>query len=331
MTDAISPMPPYDWQQTVWSDFCSRHSAGKLPHALLLIGPEGIGLEELAVAMGQYLLCLSPMKQVACGSCRGCQLTRADTHPDLMLVGPEEKAKQIKVDQIRQVAAKVAQTAQQGGQKVILIRPVEAMNVNAANALLKNLEEPAGNTVLILTSHQLHRVLPTIRSRCAKISLAMPDHTLALNWLRERGVTPADILLHEAMGAPLLAKQWFDKGSMDTRQQIVKELVQIAERRLEPMAFAKKWASTEPADILAPMLSSIDAVLAQKLGDRQAAPHLRATVEALNHCQENKLYRLRDQLCNKKAQLQSSANLNTSIFIEELSLDWEAVVKRSVH
>src|SRR5690606_18188179 len=147
MANAILPMPPYAWQQAQWADFHTRVRNNNIPHAFLLAGQEGFGAEGLAMAMGQYMLCLSPTDTLVCGKCKGCLLLDAGTHPDLLVVCPEEGGKQIKVDQIREVSRFVANTAQQGGYKIIVLQPAEAMNINAANALLKNLEEPAGKTI----------------------------------------------------------------------------------------------------------------------------------------------------------------------------------------
>lgn len=326
MSEEISPMPPFDWQQKIWQDFCDRVNAQTLPHAFLLSGKAGIGADELAMAMGQFLLCLSPLENVACGNCRGCQLNRANTHPDLLVIAPEDKGKQIKVDQIREISAKVDQTAQQGGRKIILIRPVEAMNVNASNALLKNLEEPAGDTVFILTSHESHRVLPTIRSRCAKIVLPLPDHQASVEWLTEQKLEDPESLLVETHGAPVLAKRWSDDGVIQARKDIAKGLIAIAQHRLEPMAFAKKWANSDPIDVLDPMLLSLESVILNMVANRPLATQHQALASALVHCPLVRLYRLRDHLCQKKAQVQRSNNLNAALFVEELILDWDATV-----
>lgn len=326
MTSAILPMPPFEWFKDHWKDFCLRLENGKLPHAFILTGQEGIGIEELALALGQYLLCLSPMDGVACNRCRGCQLLQAETHPDLKLVEPEERGKAIKVDQIRDIATFVDKTAQQGGRKVIFISPADAMNINAANALLKNLEEPAGDTVFILVSHHAHRVLPTIRSRCAAITLFPPAHDLAIEWLKSVGVEEPDTYLSEASGAPLLAKQWLDEGEFETRMGIIDDLIALAERQVEPMVVAKRWSSREPEQVLSPMLLCLESILKGSLAQGEIPKHYQAVKQALSHCSDALLFRLRDRLCERKAQYRASPNLNSALFIEELVLDWSAIV-----
>lgn len=321
-------MPPFDWQQDQWGDFISRIQNDRLPHAFMLVGQEGIGAEELAVAMGQYLLCLAPLQNVVCGRCRGCRLISSGTHPDFLRVHPDEPGKQIKIDQIRDIADKVDQTAQQGGHKVVVLSPAEAMNVNAANALLKNLEEPAGKSVFLLVTHQLNRVLPTIRSRCSKMALRPPKTAQALAWLEASGVVADGAqLLHEAVGAPLLAKRWHDKGQAQERSALLENLVQIVEHRLAPMGFAKTWGSADPMRILEQMLICLESVLALKLAAKPPPDHYAALRRACADCEAATLFRLRDRLCERKSQLLTSPNLNAALFIEELALDWAALAK----
>ena len=141
----------YPWQAALWQQLASRKQHA---HAYLLHGPAGIGKRALAERLRALLLCHAPVGLEACGQCKGCHLLAAGTHPDDFVLEPEEVDKAIRVDQVRELVSFVVQTAQLGGRKVVLLEPVEAMNLNAANALLKSLEEPSGNTVLLLVSHQ---------------------------------------------------------------------------------------------------------------------------------------------------------------------------------
>ena len=124
----------YPWQGAQWSHCVELQRAGRLPHALLLAGPEGVGKRRFALALAQSLMCEQSGPQGPCGECRQCHFNLAATHPDLKLLTFEEKAKQIKVDQVRGLIDFFSQTAQQGGYKVTLIAPAEAMNINAAGA-----------------------------------------------------------------------------------------------------------------------------------------------------------------------------------------------------
>lgn len=329
MPGAIQAMPPHDWQQAQWQKFCHRVANKSLAHAYLLCGAEGIGAEALAIAMGQYLLCLSPLDNIACGQCRGCKLLRAGTHPDLLLVAPEEKGKQIKIDQVREIAARVDQTAQQGGRKIIILSPAEAMNINAANAILKNLEEPAGETYFFLVSHHPTRVLPTIRSRCAKVTLAMPASEQALSWLQQLGLKNAESLLDDAGGAPLLVREWHEQGLDAELQAISRGLIDIGDARLEPMSFAKQFAKSDPFLVIRQMLGAVERLLSAKIADKPVNDASKPLLRICSQCRPELLFRLRDRLCERKAQLLASPNLNPALVIEELALDWAAILSAS--
>jgi DNA polymerase III subunit delta' len=138
-----APGLPLPWLHARFGELTRLMDAGRLPHALLISGPRGVGKRSLADALIARVLCAAP-GEAACGRCHGCRMLAAGYHPDLLRVEPEEGKRQIRIDPIREVNAFVAQTAQQGGYRVILIAPAEAMNVAAANALLKSLEEPGG-------------------------------------------------------------------------------------------------------------------------------------------------------------------------------------------
>lgn len=326
MSDVMYAMPPFDWQQTQWDNFCQRVHANTLAHAYLLSGSQGIGAQELALAMGQYLLCSSPLANIACGNCRSCALLRANTHPDFLWVHPEEKGKQIKVDQVREISLRVSQTAQQGGKKVIVVSPAEAMNINAANAILKNLEEPSGETFFFLVSYQANRVLPTIRSRCAKVTLALPSYRQSLAWLQEVGVESPEQILDDASGAPLLAKEWRDQGLAQQLQDIMQAMVDVGEGRLEPMGFAKRFAKSDPFVIIQQMLTAVERVIGLQVGGREVSEHYRPLLSICHTCRTDILFRLRDRLCERKSQLLSSPNLNAALLVEELALDWAAML-----
>lgn len=154
----------------------------KLSHALLVTGADGVGQEVLAREMVKDLMCEALNQAEACGFCHSCQLMEANTHPDYRILDGEEGS--IKVDHIRQLTQKISQKPQVGQNKVVLITHAQAMNINAANALLKALEEPAERTYFVLTSSQSSSLLPTIRSRCLLVNVPTPNLEEVTSWLR---------------------------------------------------------------------------------------------------------------------------------------------------
>lgn len=205
-------------------------------HALLIHGPAGAGHFELALLLAQAVLCEAPGATAMsrpCGRCASCHLMASRTHPDLRTVlpaalrvqlgwideedfippkGDAKPSREIRIDQVRLAIAWSQQTSARGRGKVMLLHPADAVNAVSANALLKTLEEPPGAVRLLLTSTDPERLLPTVRSRCQRLPLTLPDTAQALAWLQAHGVADAEPLLALAGGSPLEALAWAQEG-----------------------------------------------------------------------------------------------------------------------
>jgi DNA polymerase-3 subunit delta' len=212
----------YPWLSGHWSFFTQRLERDKLAHALMLEGPAGTGKTSLARAMVARLLCRE-QQDFACGHCRSCQVLAGAAHPDYFELQPEEDSEVIKVDQVRALIAKLDLTTSISERKVAYIHPAEAMNAAAANALLKSLEEPAGNTVLILVSDNPARLPVTIRSRCQAITVNQPDPGIVRDWLEKRSGKATGLVmdaLQAAGGSPLRAAHYLDSPELDAFAQV---------------------------------------------------------------------------------------------------------------
>ena len=172
------------WQMTEARHLISAYQSNSSPHALILTGPSGVSKQHFAEQFAFFLLCSSPDAGRACGRCKSCLLSLAGNHPDLMNIGPEEAHKVIRVDTIRMIHQRLQQTSQQGGNKVCIICPAENMNENAANALLKFLEEPPADTYFLLVVHQISKILPTILSRSQRVNFSLPSEKSIIEWLK---------------------------------------------------------------------------------------------------------------------------------------------------
>lgn len=217
----------YPWLEPVWQQIAQHWQ--QPPQAWLLYGHPGIGKREFAEHLAQALLCESPQaNHQPCGVCTSCHLFSQHSHPDFLMVKPEEaesdggerKLAQIKVETIRNVLDFAHLSAHRGGKRVALIYPAESMNTQAANALLKILEEPPAGMVFILVSHQKDRLLPTIKSRCRQVVLTMPTPAEALAFAQQlHGEKTADLLAFHG-GAPLFSDN-------DCHMQLRNELIPL--------------------------------------------------------------------------------------------------------
>jgi DNA polymerase III subunit delta' len=243
------------WHAEHWARLQARRQRDALPHALLMCGMAGLGKRAFAQRFVQGLLCQQPVDGDACGRCRSCLLFVAGTHPDVVSLSfglrkDGVQRSEIVVDQIRELSARLAMSSQFGGWQIVCIDPADAMNAAAANALLKTLEEPSAQTMLILLADAQWRLPQTIRSRCQRIEFHLPAEAQALAWLQAAGVRDAAAALHAAGGNPGLARAWTEDGALDRRLEVRKDLAALAAGRGQPMEVVKRWLDNEPAQRL---------------------------------------------------------------------------------
>jgi len=243
---------PLPWQQGVWSRIFQQYERQRLAHAYLLSGEKGLGKMHFAWAFSRLVLCGNVADGRPCGSCRSCQLMQAGNHPDCQIIQPQEGSRVLKVDQIRSLAHYIGQTSHGGGRKVAILSPVDSLNVNAANALLKTLEEPAGDSVLLLLCDNPGRLLPTIRSRCQQEYFAIPSHEKAVDWLsaQSTGGHDLDPLLLLCGGRPLTVLQQMQDGKENLVAKILQEFLMFVHLQLDPVEFAQRNKELDTALIL---------------------------------------------------------------------------------
>lgn len=169
-----------------------------LHHALLFVGPEGVGKRTTAVALAAELLCTCGGKE-ACGECAACRQVAAGTHADLRRESfPfDEKTGEVRervgIDQVRSVQSSLAGQALARGRKIAIFEEAQALTEDAQNALLKTLEEPPRGSLIVLVCHNVSKLLPTVRSRCQRLAFAPLDRGAVETILRTRsGKSPDD-------------------------------------------------------------------------------------------------------------------------------------------
>ena len=246
-------MTLYPWQIQSWQQLQHYVTQHRIPQALLFSGLPGIGKAHLAQQFAFALLCEQPhLDGQHCGQCRRCLLIAAQTHPDFIVVAPQEDTKTQKtktvigIDQIRTLIDKLSLKPQFAQHRVVLIQPADTLNHAAANAFLKYLEEPTERTVLILVTHRLHKLPATIRSRCQKVTLPTPSRALALPWLEAQlatGQHEADIALTLAQDAPLIALQYASEALTAQRRECFHAWLSVARGQSHPVMVAEQWVA----------------------------------------------------------------------------------------
>ncbi len=260
MSDEIHP-----WNSHIWRQLMA--DGERCTHAWLFSGVSGLGKRVLAFRLARYYLCEQAELSARARS-RGSALFAAGTHPDLHVLMPEDHALDaaapgsryagryaassargarpksvITVDQIRALIAQLATHAHAGGLRVVIIDPAERLYPNAADALLKILEEPPDATVFILISEDRTGLPATVRSRASRVDFHIPDRARALEWLAARvedSQNPAT-LLEWAGGAPLAAMRLYKENYDSVRPQWVQGVESLWQATGDPVSVAAVW------------------------------------------------------------------------------------------
>ena len=313
------------------------------PHAILFKGSKGTGKFDLAMHFARSLLCRQPDEAgFACGQCPSCHWFSQGSHPDFCLLQPEalsqdaeevddskpasgkKPSRQISVDQVRGLADFSGMSAHQGGRRVVVIHPAETMNTNAANALLKNLEEPPPGLLFILVSHKPQQLLPTILSRCLPFALSAPDAAEAMRWLAQQGVKdPAEALAASGF-APLQAAQLDEQLGSEEREKLLRAVRQPA--ALDVFALADALQKAEQVVVVQWLQQWSYDLSAMKLagrlryhpGEEAAIKKLVESVAPLN------LARLQGYLQGARREAQHT--LNPKLFLESLLFSYRQLM-----
>ena len=284
------------WQQAAERELRQRIAADRLPHALLLTGPAGWGERSLVNWLALHLLGADES---------GDAETLA--HPDLRWIRPDGAL--IKIDAIRELAEFAQGTPQAARCKVAVLLDAHAMNRNAANALLKTLEEPPPGTYLLLVTSRPAHLLPTVRSRCQRVSFGA-DVVAARQWLADTVSVPdLEQRLFEHGGAPVAIAEGCAQGEIP-----LAGLLEAAARGDEPGDLAQQLVAQGLAGVTARWLRHVGALLAEDA--RVAAP---ANVSARGAA------RFADELVWVRGQLLASNSVNERLMAERLVVLWRGL------
>lgn len=335
MTDIVQTMP---WLAPAWQQVQSRLAEDRLPHALIIRGERGVGKRELALAVAGLLLCESVTdkgngRALPCGHCRQCELMAAGSHPDVRVYAPEN-SRMIRVDQVRALTDFVVASPQVSHHKIAVIDRADQLNVNAANALLKTLEEPQPDVTLLLLQESGRPVLPTIRSRCQALMVPVPPQDQARRWLEQMLANrleepPAadriQLALRLAGNAPRLALDYLDGDFLELRDKAFAafRLFMRGEQPVAETARAFKALGVEEALALFEHWAADLARLS--LGGQASDPDAAGMLAYLaRHNPPWRVHELLDAI--REARAAVVYNANPELEATRLLLDWQALM-----
>ncbi len=335
---------PFPWQSAQWSRLTRAFAAKQLAHAYLLSGSEGLGKALFADAFARYALCLNPAKQKttqgsdslarACGECANCLKGGSGNHPDIVRIEPEEGSRNIKIDQIRNLSEFVIRSSHSGGAKLAILQDAHLLNANAANALLKTLEEPNDNTHVFLVSSHPGRLVATIRSRCQKLAFQVPGAEIASSWLRSIvGDGNVDSLLQASEFRPLTALQLAEGDSLQSRALFLQSICELKTGRKTIQQVLALSAQTGESEILQQLsaflskLTKYSLTGSEERGDEPALQSLYALLAPSNDPASSQvvassLSRFYNEVEMARRQLASSTNPNPQLIMESILWQW---------
>lgn len=259
------------WLAADWDGLARRESANRLPHAMLVTGPSGVGKTSFCHFAARAFLCSKRTLEGACGECESCKLIEAETHPDFLRISPADGKSVISVDQIRALIEELELTPQCSTRKITVIDPAECMNMNAANGLLKTLEEPGSSIIILLVCTTPGFLPATIRSRCQSINLHVQDASVAISWLHNQGLADAGDKFNHSPDAPLNALALADGKKIAFQQELYEDVLAVISGRLPVSHAATKYGSYETRDILGLVMHWVAGAIKGQMGCAESA------------------------------------------------------------
>lgn len=322
--------PYYPWQTHIWQQFCLAKQNNHLPHALLLQGGEHTGKLKFTNSIVKSLLCennteVENMNEQstceACHQCRSCKTYGAGSNPDYLLIDLIEDKQQISIDQIRAMNAFLTLSRSFNTHRVVLISNAERMNKNAANSLLKSLEEPSDNSVIILLTSQASVLLPTIKSRCQILQLPTPNKQQAIEWLQQETGKNSQFQqeLEIAQGKPLAALA-VDDELIATRDDLLTDIVNIIHEKSSIIDIAKKWQKQDRGRLIDWQIGWISMLLSAQYKSNTKDQADEKLIQLKENILVQSLWDLYDQLLKQKKIVHTS--VNPLIFIENMLTLW---------
>jgi DNA polymerase-3 subunit delta' len=300
------------WLKSFADNWRDRVKHGRVPHAVLFAGPVGVGKRAAARWIARLTLGLSATDLPDFGD-------NPPEHPDLRWIRPPEDKEAIGIEQIRELVDELGLTSYEGGGKVAVIEPANAMTVNAANSLLKTLEEPPGDALLILVVDRVAKLPATIFSRCQRIDFAPPGEDVSLGWLDRLQPGAAWVeALRVAGGAPLAAVRALDE--LETSASLGRDLNALGRREGSPVETASRWSKLEPRWVLNWLSQQVKLAIISRSAGRGNAVGLAIEESVLQRMDTRNMFCYLDIINRLRAQ--PGGSFNVQLTFESLLIDW---------
>jgi len=301
------------WHSEFARSWHDRVRHNRVPHAVLLAGPVGVGKRSAAAWIARQSLEIDPVSDLP------MHPPARPEHADLRWLTPPEDKQAIGIEQIRELVSDLSLTSYEGKGKVAVIEPADAMTVNAANSLLKTLEEPAGSTLLVLIADRVGRLPATIFSRCQRIEFAPPNEAEALAWLNrlQPGAAWADAL-RIAGGAPVAAIGAL--ASLETNATMAKDFDALGQGVASPVEVAARWAKLEPAFVLDWLARQVKLAAIAISAGRDKAAGVAINDSVLLRMDTRNLFCYLDIINRLRGQ--PGGSYNVQLTLEGLLIDW---------
>ena len=306
------------WHKELADQWLERERMGRLPHAVLLAGPPGIGKRAAAAWMVARKLALPTAADVPQFPFEQPQ------HADLHWLGVPDDKKSIVIDQVRGLVHELSLTSYEGRGKAAVIDPANLMNRNAANSLLKTLEEPAGDALLILIADRTGRLPATIQSRCQRIDIRVPAEAEGLAWLDRlqpgtSWLEPLRIAGYAPIGALAAAEQ------LELTQTMSREFAAVARGDASPIEVAATWGKIEPLFVVGWLSRQIQLLIRASAGDAEARRDAAIAESVVQRMDRRNLFCYLDTI-NRLSGM-AGGSWNPQLTFEALLIDWATGLK----
>jgi len=270
---------------------------------------------------------------MACGDCQSCHLFEVGNHPDYLHIAPEEEGRQIKVEQVRSLIDFIVLKSQYQQYKIATIASAHCMNRSSANTLLKTLEEPPENSLIMLLTDRPHLLPITIRSRCQRINFSADYSKETINWLEHKLTDPgrASELLRFTDGAPLAALNIADSEAIKQRNKFIQDLAFIAAECPSPVIVAEDWNKIGAEQSLKWLLDIFSDMIRLKINapsyghyDEESADILH---QLINHLDLDQLMRCHDLILDNYGLAAGQVSYNMQGLLEDFVIFWQEFSK----